>query len=649
MIKSNRTSLRSCNRPPASTTSNTMRYPEFHYRWEYILQADPETLWPLVADTNRFNRDTGVPSIQRRNAPDEPLVNARRRLRLFRFGVPVEWEEEPFEWVRPFRFGVSRRYLSGPVAEMRTLADLTPLGDGRTRLVYEVWARPRNPLGLIGIPVQIGILSARAFKAAFKRYERFAMQGQTTTDIPGAAEFVPGGRNRLSRARDAMLADGAIPEIVDRLTTTLEQGDSLSLARIRPYELADRWGIARSSSLEHALLATRHGMLELQWDVLCPLCRGAKLVTPTLGKIENTVHCDTCNIDFGVNFERSVELTFRPNAAIRHTELGEFCIAGPHTTPHVAVQQLIPAGGWRTVRPVLEPGRYRLRTLGLRGSESIRVVPGGVEEVSLRASTIDGWPSGELELGTNPELTLRNATDSEQLFILERTAWNDQAATAAEVTVLQLFRDLFANEALRPGEQISVGSLTIIFTDLRGSTRLYNEIGDAPAFGLVMNHFDVLRAAINAEGGAVVKTIGDAVMAVFRRPAPAIRAMLNAQTILSEMALGSGERALKLRAGIHFGPCIAVTLNDRLDYFGSTVNLAARLEGFSSGGDVVISDVVHKDPEVMELLETPDSGLVAAPFQTQLKGFDDHYALWRVTLAGAGEMKATGEYLSPQA
>jgi class 3 adenylate cyclase len=649
MINSNPASFRSRNHPPASTTSDTMRYPEFHYRWEYFLQANPETLWPLVADTNRFNRDTGVPTIQRRDVPGEPLANARRRLRLFRFGVPVEWEEEPFEWVRPFRFGVSRRYSSGPVAEMRTLADLTPLEDGRTKLVYEVWARPRNPLGLIGIPVQIGILSERAFRAAFKRYERFAVRGQTELDIPGEAEFVPGGRNRLNRAREAMLADGALPEVVDRMASTLESGDSMTLARIRPYQLADHWGAPRNSVLEHALLATRHGMLELQWDVLCPQCRGAKMVAPSLGKITNTVHCDTCNIDFGVNFERSVELTFRPNAAIRHTEVGEFCIAGPQTTPHVVVQQLIPAGGWRTVRPVLEPGRYRLRTLGLRGSESIQVVPGGVEEVSLRANTIDGWPGGELELAPNPELTLRNATESEQLFILERTAWNDQATTAAEVTVLQLFRDLFANEALRPGEQISVGSLTIIFTDLRGSTRLYNEIGDAPAFGLVMNHFDVLRAAISAEGGAVVKTIGDAVMAVFRRPAPAIRAMLNAQTLLSEAAAEQGERALKLRAGIHFGPCIAVTLNDRLDYFGSTVNLAARLEGFSSGGDVVISDTVHKDPEVMELLEMVDSGLSAAPFQTQLKGFDDHYALWRVTLTGAGEVKATGEYASPGA
>jgi class 3 adenylate cyclase len=180
-----------------------------------------------------------------------------------------------------------------------------------------------------------------------------------------------------------------------------------------------------------------------------------------------------------------------------------------------------------------------------------------------------------------------------------------------------------------------VGSLTVVFTDLRGSTRLYTEIGDAPAFGMVMEHFDVLRNIINDEGGAIVKTIGDAVMAVFRRPAPALRAMLTAQHALA--GVSTGNQALRLKAGIHYGPCIAVTLNDRLDYFGSTVNVAARLEGLSSGDDVVISDAVRADPEVAELLEEHDSDYVSEPFAAALKGFDaGHFELWRVSLARSG-------------
>jgi class 3 adenylate cyclase len=610
-----------------------MPYPEFHYRWQWHMQASPETLWPLAADTNRFNRDTDVPAIERRN--DRALPNARRRLRFFRLGIAVEWEEEPFEWVYPYRFGVVRRYLSGPVGEMRTLTELIPQPDGGTQVVYEVWARPRNPLGLVAIPAQIGVLSARNFARIFRRYDRYAVQGTTPLELPGEVEFAPGGRKRLGELRRRLLAEGGSPESVERLIETIEQADGLTAARLRPYALADHWGMDRRTVLEHFLLSTSIGLLEFQWDILCPLCGGAKQTTPSLGGVQPEVHCDTCNIDFSVNFDRAVELTFRPNAAIREVESSQFCIAGPRTTPHVIAQQLLPPGEQRGINPVLEPGRYRVRTLGLRGGEFLQVAPTGLPEVTVRASNYDGWPEHEVRLSSSPTLYFKNATDAEQLFILERMAWGDDAVTAAEVTTMQLFRHLFAREALRPGEQISVGSLTIVFTDLRGSTRLYTEIGDAPAFGKVMEHFDVLRSIINDEGGAIVKTIGDAVMAVFRRPAPALRAMLAAQQALASTSNGS--QTLRLKAGIHYGPCIAVTLNDRLDYFGSTVNVAARLEGLSSGDDVVISDAVRTDPEVAELLEEHDSDFVSEPFAASLKGFDaGRFELCRVSLARSG-------------
>src|SRR5205807_8043682 len=277
-----------------------------------------------------------------------------------------------------------------------------------------------------------------------------------------------------------------------------------------------------------------------------------------------------------------------------------------------------------------DEGRYRLRTMALPGWQHLRVTPDGTCVRTLQA-TPASWPSEEIEIGKCSQLQFENATEDEQLFILERTAWSDQAATAAEVTALQMFRDLFATEALRRGEQISVGTLTVLFTDLRNSTRLYREIGDATAFGRVMNHFDVLKNAIAEHDGALVKTIGDAVMAVFRRPANAVRAMLEAQQRLANPP--DGMLPLTLKAGLHTGPCIAVTLNDRLDYFGSTVNLAARLEGQSTGDDVIVSSAVYADPEVRELLSDPENGFLASRFEMPLKGFEqEQFELWRVAV-----------------
>ncbi|MDT7809174.1 MAG: hypothetical protein QOJ70_2987 [Acidobacteriota bacterium] len=607
---------------------------EFHYRWEYDLRASPQALWPLVADTNRFNRDSGVPEVAELKSEGSDSNGGRRRLRLSKLGVKIEWEEEPFEWIRPYRFGVVRRYKTGPVVEMRAVAELTEREGGGTHLVYNVWARPRGALGRAVIPLQIGRISARKFASVFRRYDALALRDESRE--AGAPRLPALGANEralLASLRRRLIKEGENERLVTLLAETVEGGDELTLARVRPYALADAWGASRRDVLKLCLKATRAGLLDLRWELLCPLCRGAADSAETLRDVRADQHCDTCRIDFTVNFDRSVEVVFRPNASVRRVEARDFCVGGPQVTPHVVVQQLVAPGEQRTVTPLLEEGRHRIRTASLHGGQYVLVSSGGADALKLHARDA-GWPEEEeTRLSTRPAITLANDTHDEQLFIFERMAWGDQAATAAEVTALQLFRDLFASEALRPGDQINVGQMTILFTDLRNSTRLYREIGDAVAFGAVMNHFDVLREEIAREGGSIVKTLGDAVMAAFPRPAPALRAIMRAQAMLA--APPEGVRPFTLKAGIHTGPCIAVTLNERLDYFGSNVNLAARLEPLSTGEDCVITSDVRRDPEVAELLEDPASELKAEPSEAQLKGFDNEcFELWRVMWKG---------------
>jgi adenylate cyclase len=608
-----------------------MRYPELHYRWEWRLRSTPEQLWPFVTDTNRFNRDVGLPAVHR--ADDEIQENARQNLRFSRLGVRVEWEEEPFEWVRPNRFGVHRRYRAGPVASTRVLVELIPQPEGGTLLVYRTWMRPSNPFGMVAIPAVMEISNRRAFDAAFRSYDEMAAEARRDSEGPRDAPlalakdvaFAPGGRARLEALRWALVARTGEPELVSRLVEVVEKGDDFALARLRPYALSDAWGVPRRRVLEVCLHATRVGLFDLRWDLLCPLCRGAKESGSTLAEMKRQAHCETCNIGFDANFDRSVELTFRASPTVRRVEDRTFCVGGPQLTPHIVAQQLLAAGDRRSVALPLEAGRYRLRTLELAGYSFLVAVPDGEQEATLTADS-NGWPREELGVSLAPTLHFENATDAEQLFVLERIAYSDQAATAAEVTTLQVFRDLFSSELLRPGERISVGSLTVLFTDLRGSTSFYREVGDAPAFGRVLDHFEVLREAIAAEGGALVKTIGDAVMAVFRRPVSALRAILDAQH-----RLASEDPPLYLKAGMHHGPCIAVTMNDRLDYFGSVVNMAARLERLSSGEDVIISDAIRHDPEVAEFLTAPEGRLVVKPFEARLRGFEEgRFHLWRV-------------------
>ena len=177
-----------------------------------------------------------------------------------------------------------------------------------------------------------------------------------------------------------------------------------------------------------------------------------------------------------------------------------------------------------------------------------------------------------------------NDAGFELAALIEDRTWTREALTAPEVISLQAFRDLFAEATLRPGDDAGVSQVALLFTDLQGSTALYERVGDAAAYNMVREHFALLAAIVRDHDGAVVKTIGDAVMASFSDPAQAVRAALAMQADRICRATTSSSKL-----GVHAGPSVVVTLNDRLDYFGSTVNMAARLQGQSAGGDIVLS------------------------------------------------------------
>ncbi|MBE0669180.1 MAG: hypothetical protein IH588_01210 [Anaerolineales bacterium] len=594
---------------------------EYHYAWTWDLQSSPEALWPLVSDTNRFNRDTGLPPMQ--------LLGINNGVKLVKFKVPVvtiEWEEEPFEWTYPYRFGVLRRYRKGPLAEMRVDCRLEPLQPSGTRLTYEVWVKPKNIFGDMGIPLAIGIVSAKRFGDAFKLYDRIASNGGSALSISTGRHLSSAGHTKFKILSERLKEQGVSGDVLGHLYEFLHHADDLSIQRMRPYALADGWGLPRRIVLEAFLRATRVGMLDMYWDLLCPECRGVAEDHQHLGELSGTAHCNTCRIDFNANFDHNVEVIFRPNPSIRAVDASvEFCVGSPQRQPHIIFSLIVPPREELPLTTMLNMGRYTLRVADLPGSQILLATDGGAERIDLRAGS-QAWESKIIELSLTPYIRLVNETDSAQTFELERTTWSDQAATAADVTILQVFRDLFSSEVLRPGEEISVGSTTLMFTDLRNSTKLYREIGDAPAFGRVREHFEILESAITAEGGSIVKTMGDSIMAAFRNPVSAVKAIWDVQKQLS----AQGEPPLSIKAGIHYGPCIVVNLNDRLDYFGSTVNIAARLPHFSTGGELILSEPIRNDPEVLSFLEKNAAPNSMSRFQSEIRGFDHFTELWKI-------------------
>jgi class 3 adenylate cyclase len=233
--------------------------------------------------------------------------------------------------------------------------------------------------------------------------------------------------------------------------------------------------------------------------------------------------------------------------------------------------------------------------------------------------------------GQQTLIRLRNPNSFFTVLCLENTEWSEEILTAARITNWQPFRELLSTEVISPTESVTIGSQVVLFTDLRGSTAMYRGLGDAPAYAVVRNHFAILQAAVRIHHGTIVKTIGDAVMAAFSRVDEALAAVRQMHQDLPT-ANPELKPGLALKSSLHVGPCLAVNANDRLDYFGTTVNLAARMVECCKGGDLTVSDELFHRPEMASFVsacaEPPE------PSEVQFRGFDSPHRVWRIAMVG---------------
>ena len=510
-------------------------------------------------------------------------------------GKKITWDEKPFHWVYGKEFSVLRIFHNGPLLSVLSHLELEPSEIG-SRLTYSIEAVARSFVWSIVARYYLGVQTRRHFHKVFSRMATSLAGEVELTYTQPVLRLSRGALARLRNAESSLVQAGFTPDLAGRLTSQIEGAPDDASHRIKPYSLGDAWGADRETVLRLCLHTTRLGLLELTWDLMCPLCRGAKERLESLSALRAQAHCPSCNIEFDANFDRSVEVTFRPSQQIRQLEAADYCVGGPGNTPHIMAQQSVSPEESVTLSINLVEGVYRLRGPQLAGSALLEVsathAKSGMLTVScsrreLAPQRMEVPPGGT-------RLCLQNLEDEELLIILERMEWPDDAVTAAQVTALQDFRDLFSSEVLAPDEQFEVRYLSFMFTDLRSSTALYRGRGDAPAFAMVRDHFQVLSECVAKHHGAVVKTMGDSIMAVFREPGDAVAAGFDIHRAFNSE--GSGDLGLVLKIAVHSGPCIAVNLNGCMDYFGTTVNTAVRLESHSLGGDVVAHADLLEDP-----------------------------------------------------
>lgn len=597
-----------------------------HRVWTWDLPVTPAEIWPVISDTARFNEAAGTPRYDVEEIA-QPDGSVRRKATANYRGVAVEWDDPPFEWVAEREFRQRREFRRGPLGYLSPSLKLEAIPGG-SRVTYRLDGAPRGLIGHLlfatGLLDKIGHGLEKMVLQAGDYARGMAAMPYDYVPEPLSGEQ----RERLDGLTRQIAASPYAHDLADRLARHIATAQEVDLVRIRPRVLARDWQAPVRQVTELCLEASRIGLLNLSWNVLCPRCGGAKARAASLDQLPQTAHCPSCNIAYDSSFTRNVEISFSPAPGIRPIGVGEFCMGGPHVSRHILVQQILADGEVRRIAADLPAGEYRLRALEPGGETFYRHDGGIFASIVAEPDASSGFSLRTEPGNTAGLIVFHNRAGRPLSFVIESREWRRDALTAHEVTTLQAFRELLPQQVLRPGEDASIESVTLMFTDLEGSTALYERLGDGEAYRLVRRHFGFLAASIREHDGALVKTIGDAVMAAFALPEQAVAAALE---IRSRIAAFNAEyhdetrregrpvdAAIGLKMGLHTGRCIAVNLNDRLDYFGSTVNMAARLQGRSRGGEVILSASLAGDPAVAPLL----ADLPMAQETASLKGFD---------------------------
>lgn len=482
----------------------------------------------------------------------------------------------------------------------------------------------------------------------------------------------------MSTVADATFLDKALtdletarrwsPRTISKLEALINSADPWALYRVNPLTFAKERGIAEAEAIDLFLHATHLGLFAMEWRLICPVCSDTVSSCRSMSVIQSKCFCQLCQMGVEVKLDDYICVSFNLSPRVRdlvwhHPEnlsvddllfryrIDTTARFEPYGKMSDVMRQFskfadhLNAGESRTIETEVPPGfaavgfdiaNYRAVILCAEGE------PAKQTQALNAAIGREGWTLSPAKIAAGPlRVTLVNRTE-QRLPVAFYVRPNDGAPTLKMDPFLtgnrllsnQTFRNLFRAETLATGEGLAVRDLTLLFTDLKGSTELYERVGDMEAFALVQQHFEHLRRAVAAQEGAVVKTIGDAVMASFTRPDQAVKAALEMWHEIEQFNKKRGSRDLILKIGIHRGQSIAVTLNDRLDYFGQTVNLAARVQNLANADELCLTQEVMEAPGVRDLLK----GLTAGEEFARLKGIAEQVRAYRVKLESVPQL-----------
>lgn len=444
--------------------------------------------------------------------------------------------------------------------------------------------------------------------------------------------------------------------VVARFGEALASRDDWGLFRMNPIRFAAEHGFDTEEAIALFVRGAKAGLLDFAWNLICPLCGSVEYSLRSMNELDRgAFHCTICEVEVPTHLDDQVEVSFTVSPSVRALALDPFADFASYRryffSSNVARSAALQAYSAESFRSfvVLSPGEASTLSLDVKAGDLYRFLSVAVHS-RARAFVVPAGeaPAGELELdlldtgfvpveARVPEgrltVRVRNGRSVKTAFVVMRSDYDrirgilrdhpnstQPMLTGKMLLNNQVFRELFRAQELAPGLRLNIKNLTLLFTDLRGSTDLYDKTGDFFAYQIVQDHFDELGRSVRRNAGAIIKTMGDAIMASFSTPQAGVAAALDMMERIERLnaKLREDGHETGLKVGLHEGSALAVNADERLDYFGQTVNIAARVQNLAKAGEIWLTEPVFSAAGVEDELRA--RGFSAKSHSVALKG-----------------------------
>lgn len=576
------------------------------YRWQWQLGCRPEELWPLIADEFKLCHALGLNTPGEADAKSKSSASGKQASALERtLSNSLHLACAPdFTWVQNHELNAYLKFYSKLIHAIKMTIRVEENNHG-CAVHHHVSVYPTSLIGKLSTPLLIGKAMREHLQSSYETIEEYLASEAGPAYAENISQISPAAQLHVDEAAEHLADLGFRESWIRHLIACIAYEPDARAKSIEPYAFANQHSLPVDRAIDLLLSAVKEQLLSFQWRLRCPRCADVRYLREHLKLIPPVGHCSRCDIHFSTHLHKNVELAFKPHRHVRRIEAKKADSVDPLTRTQEYMRVVIEPAGQKSIELDLPPGKYRIRSSNTGPSQWYHLDVTSTKQAQVHVLVFDERleVNSAIHYGKH-KLKVQNSSAVKQLVIFESINARSRMLLANRVLTNQHFHALFPGETVSEESPAPIGPLALLVADVAGSTLLYECMGDEASYRLIREFYQFVEKNIRACEGAIIKGVGDYIMAAFVNPVRAVKAGLRIRENLDTFnaTLGTSDQ-LRVRLALHYGPCMAINMSQTIDFFGHSVNTASALQHLSDEEDLILSEEAWAIPELRHFLE----------------------------------------------